>query len=52
MGRLVAESPFVEEIAGDAEAEDGRGQEVASQLRPAPEESGEELVVVLCSGSA
>lgn len=50
MGRLVAEGSLVEEIADEAEGEDGRGEAIAGCLGAAAEEAGEGLVVVFCEG--
>jgi hypothetical protein len=43
---LVAEGALVEEVADDAEGEDGGGEEVAGGLGFAAEQAGENLVVV------
>lgn len=46
MDGLVAEGTLVEQVADDAEGEDGGGEEVAGSLGLAAEQAGEDLVVV------
>lgn len=47
MGRLVSQGSLVEEVAEEAEGEDGRGEGVACCLRVAPERFGQEASAVL-----
>lgn len=48
MRGLRAEGAFVEDVAEDAEGEDGDGEAVAAVVGVAACELGEDLVVVFC----
>jgi len=47
---LVAERALVEEVAEEAQGEDGGGQEVAGRSPVAAEEAGEEVRAVFAAG--